>query len=752
MSFPVAVAPRGRFRDVDAAEDVDDEEQMGRDERQFSVEDDAPGNGTAATDDLTDAHSVRTDESFTLRDRQNAINKTHPFGIRLWKPALYKKKRSVEQNAEEDILSSPTRFVPWYVQLSNLGWTCTFGLCLFATLFAIYVPLQLLALVTPESAPYAKLCCDLAFYFLSPFGKYVELVYSEDYRNEDDGQGRPVADYLAWQEGALGQPSRLFFAPSALRSAVHSDQHEYHFRPFGRGSWSVARVLFFTGYYLLVLPMALVVASLCWLGIVGVPMARVIVHMLYHMRAHPLVLCVRKSGNLYETAADLHDHAYSIILCTYRAFGLKYFKYTVGGTNIVLLNMIFIVFVTIIDSYFVHYFKEITHFIMALVSIVPLAHFIGQAVASISAQSSMSMGATVNAFFSTLVEVFLYLVALREGKGELVEGSITGSVLAGVLLMPGMSMCAGALNRKTLRFNPKSAGATSTMLLYTVVGVIAPTIFLGLYGPSQVLCEQREGRELCWEKSAPVNADDPRYLRIIRPFGFLCAICLFITYAIGLMFTLRTHAAMIWASTGDEEDEDVEESANWGCKKSYVILLTATFLYAMIAEVLVDSVDGVLAHVNISQRMLGLTIFALVPNTAEFLNAISFAINGNVSLSLEIGSAYALQVCLLQIPALVFLSQFNVADHVFELREYVFILVFPKWDTWAWIVSVILFCHVHSEGRSNYFKGAILVLAYFVLTLGFFYNDVIADIIPRSGSLHGTLQSALPGMRVAVQN
>jgi len=31
----------------------------------------------------------------------------------------------------------------------------------------------------------------------------------------------------------------------------------------------------------------------------------------------------------------------------------------------------------------------------------------------------------------------------------------------------------------------------------------------------------------------------------------------------------------------------------------------------------------------------------------RFMNAISFAINGNIALSMEIGSAYALQVCLL---------------------------------------------------------------------------------------------------------
>ena len=38
--------------------------------------------------------------------------------------------------------------------------------------------------------------------------------------------------------------------------------------------------------------------------------------------------------------------------------------------------------------------------------------------------------------------------------------------------------------------------------------------------------------------------------------------------------------------------------------------------------------------------------------------------NGNIALSMEIGSAYALQVCLLQIPALVLFSAFygNLID------------------------------------------------------------------------------------------
>jgi Ca2+:H+ antiporter len=93
-----------------------------------------------------------------------------------------------------------------------------------------------------------------------------------------------------------------------------------------------------------------------------------------------------------------------------------------------------------------------------------------------------------------------------------------------------------------------------------------------------------------------------------------------------------------------------------------------------VLEILVDEVDVLLEGTGIDEKFLGITLFALVPNTTEFMNAMSFALTGNIALrcvvaclctyrrltgwltSMEIGSAYALQVCLLQIPAMVAFS------------------------------------------------------------------------------------------------
>lgn len=74
------------------------------------------------------------------------------------------------------------------------------------------------------------------------------------------------------------------------------------------------------------------------------------------------------------------------------------------------------------------------------------------------------------------------------------------------------------------------------------------------------------------------------------------------------------------------------DAPNWSRTKSTTVLLSCTLLYAVIAEILVSVVDVVLDGSGIPEKLLGVTLFALVPNTTEFMNAISFAINGNIAL------------------------------------------------------------------------------------------------------------------------
>lgn len=114
--------------------------------------------------------------------------------------------------------------------------------------------------------------------------------------------------------------------------------------------------------------------------------------------------------------------------------------------------------------------------------------------------------------------------------------------------------------------------------------------------------------------------------------------------------------------------------------------------------------------------------------------------NGNISLSMEIGSAYALQVCLLQIPALVFFSAMFPPVGKDDIARYTFSLLFPQWDMVTVILCVFLLSYVYSEGKSNYFKGSILIMTYMVVIFGFYYSG-LTDAVQMGLSRFDTMNA-----------
>lgn len=844
-----------------AAESLEDERatQEGRAELTAEIEDNAS---------VSSETSLQTMESLDLKARQEAINSTHPFGIKIWKPSVYKKIRSVAARAEEDIHDfdprRPTGPIFLGIHLTNFLWSCTVGLFLYVVcLIGAVLVFVLTGFAWHKSLrPYVRLLLELGKYWLFPFGKFVLLNKDENYLYEDEMDGRSISEFHQWR---LEEEGRLFFAPprrmtnseskpllkdhkgrpwreaytalgeghSTGETAVADEQNgaageedennDIKVRFFGRGRWSFGRLLFYLFFYGILQPILYTIAAFCWLFVFTIPMFNLNSILCDHLRRRPLALKFEKEKEYYKKTSDPRQKKMyrnqSIILCTYRCCGLHYYKYTLGGTNIFFINLLLVVVFVILDYYLLKeglqwkswYTDSSFLFCGCLFSIIPLAYFIGQAVASISAQSSMGVGAVINAFFSTVVEIFLYCVALNQSKGKLVEGSMIGSILGGVLLLPGLSMCGGALKRKTQRYNPRSAGVSSTMLLFAMVTMFAPSLFYQLYGSYEIRCRdcvykpsgKSEGCTTC-QFIQPSLILDNLYYKVLRPFSLFVAVALFVAYVCGLYFTLKTHASLIWATNSHElaaqqvrkdslirspsiisldnqskgprlnrpeeqseaatprsgnmtpnqksrtqalpkpfplprnpsvykpkddyliedEHDGGHDAPNWSNTRSYVILLGSTLLYAIIAEILVNNVDAVLSHYPINPKFLGLTVFALVPNTTEFVNAISFAVSGNVALSMEIGSAYALQVVLIQIPALVVYSiykQFLSVDSIFPL-------IFPRWDVFATLVSIYLFTYIYAEGKSNYFKGVILILIYIVVLTGFYLDDVVASL------------------------
>lgn len=533
------------------------------------------------------------------KERQSLINVEHPFGLPIWKPALYKKSRTVTRDAEHALHSDPSSAPEQHILPGNVIWMLVFGWWLALVCFIVSA---ILVCVPSGGKEYGKLVWGLGWYLFWPFGKYLEGNIEDPTSTDDDdaengedeqaqngdGSRQPTIHEDPQGESEDGSPSggtirgpnsppytstgipftststitprtMAHERDSLLSNGVPNDNLDTpapshikrHYGSTPLGTLSKARekaeshilstLVYFFLFLALIAPLMLIVTLICWGVVFTIPMAKLNWELLRYMITRPLRIRFRdapaavvvptppnseqpeaaafgtsqaereetpptftlKSQRLRagQAAPSGSSPQATVLLCTYRAVGSQYYKYTVGGVNIMFVNLFPIVFFVILDDFVLVRIAEhrqhqglpihpllafLTNrgliFGLSLASVIPLSYFIGMAVASISAQSSIGMGAVINATFGSIIEIILYSIALVGGKGRLVEGSIVGSLLAGVLLMPGVSMWGGAVRKKEQKFNAKSAGVTSTMLIMAIIGTLTPTLFYQTYG------------------------------------------------------------------------------------------------------------------------------------------------------------------------------------------------------------------------------------------------------------------------------
>ncbi|KAK9764953.1 hypothetical protein K7432_007098 [Basidiobolus ranarum] len=139
--------------------------------RHSSSDEEGDGRYEVKSDEDNDDDSDDSDREMTLKDRQEAINTSHPFGLPLWKPALYKKSRSVTRSAYFALHSIPSPTGELFLYPGNILWTLLFGwwlalICLVVSVFLSFTPYG--------GKDYARVLRGLAWYLFWPFGRYVE--------------------------------------------------------------------------------------------------------------------------------------------------------------------------------------------------------------------------------------------------------------------------------------------------------------------------------------------------------------------------------------------------------------------------------------------------------------------------------------------------------------------------------------------------------------------------------------------------
>jgi Ca2+:H+ antiporter len=180
------------------------------------------------------------------------------------------------------------------------------------------------------------------------------------------------------------------------------------------------------------------------------------------------------------------------------------------------------------------------------------------------------------------------------------------------------------------------------------------------------------------------------------------SVVLLLVYVVATWYSLRRHRAKHVAS-----DDEIE---GWSLRAALLVLALATVVTAVVAEILVGSLEVFAEQVGLSDFFVAAVIVAIVGNAAEHGGAVIVALRGKISLAAEIALSSAAQVAVFLVPAVVLLS----------LLIEPLALSFRPVEIAALAGSVVLTAAVLADGRSSRLRGVLLLAGYAAVVVAFF--------------------------------
>ena len=326
--------------------------------------------------------------------------------------------------------------------------------------------------------------------------------------------------------------------------------------------------------------------------------------------------------------------------------------------------------ITIALHYLAHP-PETIEFVLAALSLVPLAWLIGEATEHAAEHTGPGIGGFLNATFGNAPELIIALVAVNEGLTEVVRGSLTGSVVSNLLLVLGAALVAGGRGQ----IDRYSSFLSFGLIAFATVLFLVPSV--------------------------PGWGGDPNRDSLAKVSAAI-SVALLVVYVAVTWYSLRRHSVRHVSS-----DDEIE---GWSLRAALGALAAATIVTALVAEVLVGSLEVFSEKVGLSDFFVAAVIVAIVGNAAEHGGAVVVAHRGKIALAAEIALASAAQVAVFLIPAVALLSW--LIDPLS--------LSFRPVEIGALAGSVVFAALVLYDGQSSRRRGTFLLLGYGVVVVAFF--------------------------------
>ena len=126
------------------------------------------------------------------------------------------------------------------------------------------------------------------------------------------------------------------------------------------------------------------------------------------------------------------------------------------------------------------------------------------------------------------------------------------------------------------------------------------------------------------------------------------------------------------------------------------------------------SIEGAAEGVGLSQAFVGFVIIPIIGNAAEHSTAVVMANKGKMDLAFGVALGSSTQIALLVIPAMVLVG-WALAQPMD--------LFFGAFETTVTMLAVVTVAFVVVPGESHYLSGVLLVWAYIIVALAFYFKQ-----------------------------
>jgi Ca2+:H+ antiporter len=332
---------------------------------------------------------------------------------------------------------------------------------------------------------------------------------------------------------------------------------------------------------------------------------------------------------------------------------------------------------------------DLAVFSTSVLAIVPLSIILSTATEKIAVVTGPSLGGLVNAIFGNATELILALVALRAGLVDIVEASITGSILGALLLLLGLGMLTGGLRYKEQTFKPIFARVNGSFMTLAVVAIALPTLV-----------------------TYTSNIVDPE---AIRHISMATATVLIVLYGLTLLFSLKTHSYLyeIGLAEGETVDEAMLASSKSTLGTWIAVLLASSIGIAFESDLFVGVVESATQGLGLTPLFTGVILLPLISDVAGYVTVTRLALKDQMDLTVSTVTGDSLLITLFIAPVLVFVG---------ELWGQPIDLNFNPFEVVALAIAVTVTNLVSFGGRSNWLDGALLLATYLLLGVSFYYH------------------------------